>query len=134
MVKKLKKAEREAVFQKFDGHCAYCAEQLPDKGWHADHMLPVGRITRYCTAKRRYIYTGVSRNPQNDNLENLVPACKSCNLLKRDMSIEQFRTLLQNFTRSLTRDDVRYRAAKRFSTIVETEIPVIFLFESYEKI
>jgi hypothetical protein len=34
--------DRETVFNKFGGKCAYCGEEL-QKGWHVDEMEPVIR-------------------------------------------------------------------------------------------
>jgi len=40
---KLTKAQRAVLREKFGGRCAYCGCELPEKGWHADHLEPVMR-------------------------------------------------------------------------------------------
>lgn len=40
---KLSKKQREELRMKFGGRCAYCGCQLPEKGWHADHVKAVYR-------------------------------------------------------------------------------------------
>jgi len=39
------KKEREIIFNKYNGHCAYCGEKL-QKGWHVDELLPIRRSIR----------------------------------------------------------------------------------------
>jgi hypothetical protein len=41
----MKKSEREIVFNKYGGKCAYCGCYL-QKGWHVDHAEPVIRKTK----------------------------------------------------------------------------------------
>lgn len=33
---------------KFGGRCAYCGCELPEKGWHADHVEAVLRKSEQC--------------------------------------------------------------------------------------
>lgn len=37
--KPMKKADREKIFYKYGGRCAYCGCELT-KGWHVDHIEP----------------------------------------------------------------------------------------------
>ena len=39
----LSKPQRDVLRMKFGGMCAYCGSELPEKGWHADHVEPVLR-------------------------------------------------------------------------------------------
>lgn len=34
----LTKKQRAILREKFGGKCAYCGCELPEKGWHADHV------------------------------------------------------------------------------------------------
>lgn len=68
--KKLPK--RALVFKKNDGKCFYCDDQLEiDAEWHIEHKQPK------------------SKGGTND-IENLVPACKSCNLKKHNKTAKEF--------------------------------------------
>ena len=62
---------REAVLQKTGGLCAYCGCRLLP-GWHVDHILP---FTKGGTIA----------------LENLLPACPSCNTRKGVHNLGKFR-------------------------------------------
>lgn len=61
-------AEWRALQERFGNCCAYCGEQKP---LTRDHVIP--------------IYFGGS-----DNIDNIVPACRSCNSSKRTLSVDEF--------------------------------------------
>lgn len=71
--KTISRMVRMAVWEKTDGHCIYCGERMnPFSRFHVDHLDPVAR-------------------GGDDDLENLVPACATCNVQKHALSLEQFR-------------------------------------------
>ncbi len=120
---------RDIVFNKFHGNCAYCGCGL-GKGWHIDHLKPVIRSREYrrdIGGKKHYRVT--TKHPERDCIENKMPACASCNINKRDQSIEQFRMMIKKFIQSLNNNSVQYKIAKRYGLIVESDIDVIFYFE-----
>jgi 5-methylcytosine-specific restriction endonuclease McrA len=110
-------SEREKVFSKYDGRCAYCGELL-QKGWHVDHMLPIRRSTSGCD------------HPERDCFENKVPACVSCNINKHQLGIEEFRKLIAGFMKHLNEISTQYKVAKRYGLIQETNFEVKFYFEA----
>lgn len=60
----LKAADRNRIFERDHGHCAYCKGQLLyNETWHIDHIKPI------------------SKGGTND-LTNLVLSCARCNLEK----------------------------------------------------
>lgn len=113
----LTKGQRREVFEKSNGLCWYCGIRLPEKGWHADH----------CDAVYRYP-DGLGK-PQNDTVENIVPACAPCNLFKGVFSVEEFRRELQLQVQRARRTSVNFRTAERFKQIQVTERPIKFWFE-----
>jgi 5-methylcytosine-specific restriction endonuclease McrA len=70
--KTISKKMREAVYNKYDGHCAYCGKELEPKGWQLDHLIPYQR-------ERFGRYT----EEQIECFENYMPACRRCNNYKR---------------------------------------------------
>ncbi|MER3366508.1 HNH endonuclease [Providencia rettgeri] len=87
------KVQREKLRMLFGGKCAYCGCELPEKGWHADHLEPIVRkMTQDMEAAKKgqfkYKATGECYHPERDNEDNLVPACKSCNIYKSSYDIE----------------------------------------------
>lgn len=67
-----RKRLRELVYQKYDGHCAYCGRKLAMKDMQVDHI-----VSRY--------------NAGTDDLDNLNPSCRMCNFRKQTFTISQFR-------------------------------------------
>ena len=65
-------AKKHSVLNKTAGHCAYCGCTLNVNNMTRDHVV----------AKSR---GGTSE------LDNLLPACRACNLLKGDDSLDSFR-------------------------------------------
>ena len=125
------KKDRQTIFEKFGGHCAYCGCIL-QKGWHADHIKPIRRKFKYDRSKQKLVHTGECRHPKRECADNYFPACASCNINKHSMSIEDFRKLVSGFITSLNRDSVQYRVAKRYGLLEEIEKPVVFYFETYD--
>ena len=114
-----KKEERKAIFDKYKGHCSYCGEPL-QKGWHVDHSKPLRRNR-----------DGSTENPENDTFENKIPACASCNINKHSMTVEEFRSLIKGFVKSLNIYSTQYKIAKRYGLLKETDNDIIFHFEKH---
>lgn len=129
----INKNDREIVFNKYGGYCAYCGCKL-EKGWHVDHVEPCRReyefvrnpVTRDWTNK----FVGYS-NPDANHIDNYMPSCPSCNINKHGDSIEGFRASIAGYLRSLNLRMVQYKMAKKYGLVEETNKPVIFYFEKY---
>ena len=138
---KLTPAQREQVRMMFGGRCAYCGIELPEKGWHADHVKAVGydlewRRSSYDSDGKYtpsgFVKTGKVLRPENDVLENIFPACAACNIDKGASDLEDWRSWLQERMVSNLRHYVaNFRHAERFGRIVIVEEPLIFWFEKY---
>ena len=124
------KQERQIIFDKFGGRCAYCGCAL-EKSWHADHIKPIVRDSKYNRHKGRFIQTGKCRKPENETPENYNPACPSCNIQKNSYTVEQFRNNIKKFIQSLNKYSTQYKFAKKYGLITETNIDVKFYFEIY---
>ena len=133
---KITKLQRVELRMKFGGKCAYCGCELPEKGWHADHVEPIRRDFDVVYSPKRAAHVsrsnGKALNPELHAIENLYPACAPCNLFKATWSIEGMR---KEITRQIERAraySVNFRTAERFQLIEVTDKPVIFWFETYE--
>ena len=115
------KIDRELVRQKFGGNCSYCGCEL-DKRFHCDHLKPIVRSKS----------TNKLEKPENDNLENLMPSCPSCNVIKNSNSLEEFRRIIKQFVFSLNNYSTQYKFAKKYGLIQENDIQIKFHFEKYE--
>lgn len=108
--KKLTKGQRMTVYNKFRGHCAYCGCELEYKDMQADHIEP--------------LELGGA-----DDMDNLFPACRSCNHYKNTFTVERFREALECMPSVLMRDSVTYKNAVRFGIIKIANPKVVFYFE-----
>lgn len=124
---RLNQTQRDHIKAKFGGRCAYCGSVL-DKRFHVDHLEAVGRIMDYV---RGYGFkrSGALMKPENDTLENMMPACPACNIDKHAMPLEMWRQKLERSADVLQRNSTTYRHALRFAQVVETRRPVVFFFE-----
>ncbi len=123
--------QRQLVYNKFNGHCAYCGCIL-EKKWHVDHLLPIERNRVYDKINRKWKYDGTCNYPERNNIDNLMPACPSCNINKYSMSLESFRNLIQGFLKHLNNVSTQYKIAKRYHLIKEIQNKVAFYFEDYK--
>lgn len=133
----LTKKQRAELRMKFGGRCAYCGCELPEKGWHADHVEAALRKwefgPRRANGTRRTVATGELWRSENDVLVNLVPACPPCNLLKATFSIELFREQIAAQADRARLYSVNFRTAERFGQVQVTPSPVVFWFEKYQQ-
>lgn len=113
MRKKLTKAERRIIFEKCNGHCAYCGCELQYKDMQVDHVIPLNGY----------------KEQGKDVLENMLPSCRSCNHYKSAVPLEYFRKAVENFPVVLMRDSVTYKNAVRFGLVCPNPHPVKFYFE-----
>lgn len=125
----MKKQEREFIFNKYGGRCAYCGCELPAKGWHADHIEAIVREFAYVSGKG-FKSTGTCQKPENNVLQNYNPSCASCNIQKNSFTLEQFRDNIKQFVNSLNQYSTQYKFAKKYGLVTETEIDVKFYFET----
>ena len=114
--RRLRKAERKAVYNKTGGHCAYCGCDLKFEDMQVDHVVPLNGWSKQGT----------------DTLDNMLPACRSCNHYKSIMDIENFRKMVENMPTALARDSVTYKNAVRFGLVIPNPHPVKFYFEKLE--
>lgn len=125
-----KKSDREIIFNKYQGHCAYCGCEL-EKGWHVDELIPVKRNYTYNRSKSKFVTDGTCEHPENFNIDNQMPACASCNINKHSMSLEEFRNLIQGFMKHLNEVSTQYKIAKRYGLVIEDIKPITFYFEMH---
>ena len=107
--KPIPKKIREEVYQKYNGHCAYCGCELEYKDMQVDHVI------------------SVCGNGDN-NIDNLLPSCRMCNFYKGIADIEYFRKRLETLHERLQKPFI-YRLALKYGLIEEHKKKVKFYFE-----
>lgn len=108
-----RKRIRELVYQKYDGHCAYCGREIALEDMQVDHI-----ISRYKNG--------------TDDLENFNPACRMCNFRKGVYTIEQFRREIQDQAETAMKT-FGNRMSSVFGLISYTPHEITFYFEKVNK-
>jgi 5-methylcytosine-specific restriction endonuclease McrA len=106
------KINRNSIYKKYSGRCAYCGTEISIKEMHVDHIHPK-------------FLNGL------EETENLNPACASCNLWKKTYTLEEFRREIELQVERLRRNNGGFRLAERFNQIRETGYLVTFWFERH---
>lgn len=121
--KRITAAQRMEVWQKYNGHCAYCGCEITLEKMQVDHMESIYRHEKdYIAGNAEYL----------DKIENYMPACRMCNFYKMTYTLEQFRQRLQTMTERLEKQFI-YRLAKKYGIVREQEKGITFYFETVVK-
>lgn len=83
-------SKRQTVFDMTGGRCYYCGCELNFDDFHMDHVQ--------------------AKSKGGKVRDNLVPACRDCNIMKCDLSIEEFR----NKINSLLDDNIHGRIIVKY--------------------
>lgn len=118
MAKTISKKVRQAVYAKYDGHCAYCGKVLAYKDMQLDHLIPKQR-------ERFKRYT----EEEIECFENYMPSCRRCNHYKRAHTLECFRQMIEEIPQKLFRDSYIYKVGLDYGLVSADEHKVIFYFE-----
>ena len=120
------KKEREAIYNKYNGHCAYCGKKIEYKDMQVDHIIPQRRAT--AKAGKGRVSINVIEDPSN-----LICSCRSCNHYKRAHSLETFRRYIEEIPMKLSRDNYIYKVGLRYNLIEEHPRKIKFYFEQVEE-
>lgn len=116
--RKLTKTQRQAVYEKYQGHCAYCGTPIDMRAMQADHVIPMELYETYKAIGQDI-----------DTLDNMLPACRSCNNYKHSLTLEKFRAAIERWPEVLMRDSVTYKNAVRYGLVIPNPKLVKFYFE-----
>lgn len=108
----ISKKVREAVYAKYNGHCAYCGREIAYKDMQVDHFVPKNGWNEHGT----------------DDMKNLMPSCRMCNHYKRAHTLELFRRFIAEIPRKL-RQNYIYKIGVVYGNVIEDEKQIKFYFE-----
>ncbi len=108
--------ERKKIYAKCDGHCAYCGVEIDIREMQVDHIVSI-------YSKENDILFNVNA------MENLLPACKSCNHYKHSMSLDIFRKYINGIAERLRQNNVVFRIAERYGSVEVKNWDKCFYFE-----
>lgn len=95
-------ANRQKIYEITNGRCFYCGCELDIESFHADHF--------------------VAKANGGKESKNLVPACPDCNHCKGKLTIEEFRTKIEN----LLEDRFVGKLIKKYYKIEKKNIKFFF--------
>ena len=106
--------DRKRVYEKYNGHGAYCGCKLEYKDMQVDHIL-------------------AKSNGGSDDIDNLNPSCRMCNYYKSCCDIETFRGHwgIDGVIGRL-REKFLFRLAERYGLIEIKKWDKKFYFEKVE--
>ena len=119
--KNLTKQQRQQVYNKYNGHCAYCGCELEYKDMQVDHLIPLNDWNNSHTDEELW------------SMDNLMPSCRLCNHYKRNYTLEHFREAIEKIPFKLNRDSYIYRVGVKYGMVLANEYNVKFYFETYEE-
>ena len=121
--KRIPKRQREAVFNKYGGRCAYCGCELTLRTMQVDHI--------------KAVYTSSLENDgvetQDDNLENLNPSCRRCNFYKGTLDIEQFRKKIMTTLYETCQNTFQAKLAKKLGMLTVKQFDKFYFERINEK-
>lgn len=105
------KTVRKKVYDKFDGHCAYCGEKIDLEDMEIDHVKSI-------------------RQGGTNDFDNLFPSCELCNHYKNLMDLEGLREYLKTLHEWIA-NDYNVKVGMRFGVINLKPFDGTFFFEFY---
>lgn len=102
--------DRKAVYEKFDGHCAYCGKTIQFKDMQVDHIKP-------------------KCNGGTDDMDNLFPSCRRCNHYKRTLSVNLFRMMIEEIPQKLMARQYIFKVGVDYGFFEPRKRKVKFYFE-----
>lgn len=119
--KNLTKQQRQQVYNKYNGHCAYCGCELEYKDMQVDHLIPLNDWNNSHTDEELW------------SMDNLMPSCRLCNHYKRSYTLEHFREAIEKIPFKLNRDSYIYRIGVKYGVVNPNEKGITFFFEKVAK-
>lgn len=124
--KPIPKKTRLDVYDKYNGHCAYCGKEIAYKDMQVDHATPFAGV--WYGKDRKKVEEMVEDDTIND-IANLMPACRACNFYKGGEDIEQFRHKVKAQLQHTCIDTFQARLAIQYGIITYKEWDGKFYFE-----
>ena len=109
--------DRQAVYDKCDGHCAYCGCELPFNKMQVDHYEP-------------QFLKHFKPDEDNNHIDNLLPSCQPCNIHKHAWRPEDWRNELSRQVEMLSTRNAQFKRAVRFGQVKILDRPIVFYFEN----
>jgi hypothetical protein len=124
------KIDRQIVYDKYRGHCAYCGEVISIKDMQVDHIIPQWNFVWDIKNKFKVPPFLIHLTELDVNhIDNLLPTCRVCNKWKSAHSLDVFRTEIEEQLKRLNDYSSNYRIAKKYGLVKEMPSKITFYFE-----
>lgn len=117
MRKKISPKTRAKVYEKYNGHCAYCGCKMDIKEMQVDHVDAVYKAE-------------MKGDVADESMANYMPACRQCNFYKSTFDLETFRERLTSVMLENLKKEFNYKLAHKYGLIEEHIKPIVFYYET----
>lgn len=117
------KNQRLEIYNKFNGHCAYCGKEIEYKDMQVDHFIPQRRAKR----GRNKLRVEELEDPRN-----LFCSCRRCNHYKRAHDIETFRRYIEEIPQKLANEYI-YKVGADYGLVEYHPRKIKFYFEAIDE-
>lgn len=95
----MKAEERQKIYDKYSGRCAYCGEVIKFKDMQVDHIIPKRNFKMHVGNKWKVPeFLNHLTIDDIEHIDNKMPACRVCNGWKAVHYLELFRTIQNGIT------------------------------------
>lgn len=133
---------RNEVYKKCKGHCAYCGDKIKIEDMQVDHIIPKSNFNQ--TVKNQIMHPNIDLKQipnflrhltveDLNHIDNLNPSCRLCNNAKDSFHLKLFRVELEVQIYRARLYSRNYRFALKYNQVKETPKPIIFYFEKLLK-
>ena len=119
----ISKKTREIVYNKYNGHCAYCGCEIEMKDMQVDHIVP----------KYRNNEMWHKGKIGTDEISNLNPSCRMCNFYKGMSTIDAFRARLRNGIMFNLQKEFCFRLVQKYGMVKIEDWDGKFYYEKKEE-
>lgn len=127
--KPISKELRQQVYDKYNGHCAYCGKEITLKEMQVDHATAYAE-SLYGSQEDRDKVGQMITDGSINSIDNLMPSCRSCNFYKGGCNIEVFRKSIKNTLEHTCRSSFQVRLAMQYGIMTYKEWDGKFYFEN----
>lgn len=132
MRKVLPKEIRRKVYEKYNGHCAYCGKEINYNEMQVDHATAFAQEYYANEEKRKRTARMIDDDSIND-ISNLMPSCRACNFYKGGNDIEGLRRKILGQLEHTCKSTFQTRLAMQYNMITYHPWDGKFYFERIKK-
>ena len=128
--KQISKSVRKRVYEKYNGHCAYCGKEINYKDMQVDHIIPIAHSC-YGPREQAEKVHKMFEDESINGIDNLMPACRACNFYKGIYTIDGFRNRIKSELDHTCRQSFQTRLAMQYGIIKYEPWDGKFYFETF---